>query len=623
MKVNKNMAIYKYLPNTWISYNDSNNSKNNVACFTTAWNVAKVENINKVMLQKDICRRAASFKAAGGDISSQFEEENVSNLVFVKAAMNEGIEDIKCEMNPKTFYCGDPKCGYVYYNKYANDIPKCPKCGKKMKQLEYVYACSCGYASGIVPKFTKEDLYFKPRTSNEYDFIDKHGTKVPNIKVCPVCGKVLLPKNASDPTIFYSQSGSVVNLYNDDYSNVIKKYGTKGQLLILAKWLKIITHEQFLEIVEDPKPFFEGESELHLDPSVLETLNGLPQPIRKKFLQQFTEAYNSNKLTFDSVNTKINNLVALENLQRDKDLLTSKLIEHDILEYPKDEILLDSAIDKNIQTGACIDASDIKSLLSKMKIKDIKVPQYVQILNYAYGYTRLRSRPDLAVTRDKIKLNGFANNNVFVNLLNTEGLLVHLDLKEVYNWLVDNNIIEDDLAEKDEITLREWFIEKVNLEEVVTFKEIDWIGNSLITKAVYSLVHTIAHLMIKSAGKNSGLGKDSLSEMLFPNTCSFFIYPTTTEGVTLGSISGMFETNLLSFLEDTLSDFEICTFDPICAKHENGACMACTYLSEVSCDHFNKDLSRSYLYGGTLKFRKDESIEEPNMIFEVKKGFWK
>ena len=83
----------------------------------------------------------------------------------------------------------------------------------------------------------------------------------------------------------------------------------------------------------------------------------------------------------------------------------------------------------------------------------------------------------------------------------------------------------------------------------------------------------------------------------------------------MGSISGMVETDLELFLQDSLKDNEICTFDPICSTNQNGACVACSYLSEVNCVHFNKDLSRSYLYGGTIKINNEEII--------IKKGFWK
>jgi hypothetical protein len=141
---------------------------------------------------------------------------------------------------------------------------------------------------------------------------------------------------------------------------------------------------------------------------------------------------------------------------------------------------------------------------------------------------------------------------------------------------------------------------KITQEKIDDFKSV-----------VYSLLHTISHMLIISAGKHSGLSKESISELIFLDSSAIFIYPTSSEGVTLGSISGMFESNLLGFLEDALKDNEICTFDSICMNEQNGACIACTYLSEVNCTHFNKDLSRVYLYGGK------------NKEILIKKGFWK
>ena len=39
----------------------------------------------------------------------------------------------------------------------------------------------------------------------------------------------------------------------------------------------------------------------------------------------------------------------------------------------------------------------------------------------------------------------------------------------------------------------------------------------------------------------------------------------------------------------------------------DGSCCACTYLDEVACEHFNKDLSRRLLYGYKAK-GTDEKI---------------
>jgi hypothetical protein len=81
----------------------------------------------------------------------------------------------------------------------------------------------------------------------------------------------------------------------------------------------------------------------------------------------------------------------------------------------------------------------------------------------------------------------------------------------------------------------------------------------------------------------------------------------------MGSLSGMFESDILNFLKKAYSNYETCTFDPICTDTQNGACVACTFISDVACTHFNKDLSRILLYGENSSYKN----------LKLKKGFWK
>ena len=53
-----------------------------------------------------------------------------------------------------------------------------------------------------------------------------------------------------------------------------------------------------------------------------------------------------------------------------------------------------------------------------------------------------------------------------------------------------------------------------------------------------------------------------------------------------------------------------CVFDPICIERHK-ACTGCLFLNEVSCQHFNKDLDRSFIIGHVDKQTKKRVI-----------GFW-
>ena len=118
-----------------------------------------------------------------------------------------------------------------------------------------------------------------------------------------------------------------------------------------------------------------------------------------------------------------------------------------------------------------------------------------------------------------------------------------------------------------------------------------------ITHYVYTLLHSLSHALIKSAGTISGIGSNSISEIIFPNTCSIFIYANTTQGIPLGSLSGMFEQSYKVFLKKASEMMERCIFDPICSDRDNAACSSCIQLTEVCCCHFNQDLTRKYVTG--------------------------
>ena len=615
MKINKNQALYRALPHCWTTYSDSKKSDNKYACEVTVWNTTPVKGVNENIIKDAIKRRVASFEQAGGKVDNELSNSSIDNFKFVEAAMKEGITDIGCRINPTTFYC--QKCENVLYKPKLTSAPLCPECMKNnkkqyMTQLQMVYVCDCGYADGVKPISRNPLKYHAKDKDNQFKFYSQTGSKIEMKMQCPVCNKYIYPKNALDTSLFYSQNGSVVNLYNTDYAKVLDKYKTDAEILMLAKWFGLIDNQKFLNILDDSKNFFEYKSKDVNDPMVIHFARSL-----NKTPEEVVALFNEGETTKDSIyklKNDIRNIVLLDSFGDNQlKIITSCLTEFDTLKNPKGKITLEEGIKKNIDIGSTVDETDIYLLLNKIHIKDMQISEQVEIVNYAYGYTRLRSCPDGTPATANLRLRGFKN-DVFTSILKTEGILVEIDMLSVLKWLVNNNIIKDDIIIDSYEDAKKWFIENIDLSAISHYATISATDN-LVTKAVYSLLHTISHMMIISAGKHSGLSRDSISEIIFANTCSFFIYPTTTEGVTLGSISGMFETDLRLFLEDALKDNEICTFDPVCMNNQNGACMACAYLSEVNCTHFNKDLSRAYLYSG--------KINKNNENITIKKGFWK
>lgn len=493
------------------------------------------------------------------------------------------------------------------------EAPKCSSCNLQMSQLQFVYVCECGYAEGVKPPFAGDFLY-RP-TSKKYQLLKIENKIQRPIELrikCPICGKAYIyPKNATDKSIFTPHSGKNVNLFNKKFGDILNKEGEAAEKLMLAKWLSLVSQEDFEKILAKPDDFFHPVQTIDENDPFIKGL------ISKFGREAILEQYNASKTekTILSVINRIPELISYEDFSDEElKVIVSDLIEYDTLFYPKSKIILEDAISKSLETEQIIDASEIIEKNKTMGIDYCHVAEDVQIVNYSFGFTRKAMTPETA--EGELKLLAFKSGQkykVYSSILDTEGILFQFSRKKIYDWLVANSWIEDDYFIDDEKQAKIWFIEHIKLERISHFEEIS--ENDIVTKAVYSLLHTISHMLIQSAGVNSGLSKDSLSEIIFPNIPAIFIYSTTIQGITLGSISGLFETNYAKFLQHAYENYEICTFDPICSETQNGACVACAYIGDVSCVHFNKDVSRAWLYGGEIVCNGQN--------IKIKKGFWK
>lgn len=614
MKINKNQALYKGLPNSWISFSKEEDSSYKYACRVLSWNTRKVDGIYEEKIINDIKRRIDSFKKAGGDIGD-FNKENLSEyLDFCEAVVNPDFGDINCKISPALFYCNI--CHRVISMKKATERPNCECSGKKIKmqQLQMIYSCECGYADGIWPPKSGNLFYEANKTEKSaYHFIRVENGKRYTDEIFHVCtcGRRLYPKNATDKKNFNPQSGKNVNLFSEKLGELLKKHKTETENLIIAKWLGIITESEYKDILNKPESYYDLSENHGIPEDLINNLMNKLHISKAEAIGYLSD--DTNDKNAEGIALKLNQIYTANNSQ---DLLASSLIEYDTLLYPKSVIGFDEAVKKSLMTSQITCADELLDLNKKLGISFIQVSQSVKIVNYSYGYTRMSTIPTLNSTRKLVlkAFNDYTNKyKVFTNILETEGIIIEFDRKKIYQWLIDNNICNGDYSfdsvEKEKL----FYMENINLDAIVPFMEIE--SGNAITKAVYSLLHSMAHMFIQSAGVNSGLSKDSLSEIIFPNVPAIFIYPTTIQGITLGSISGMFETNYLKFMSDTLEMNEICTFDPICMQNQNGACLACSYISDVSCTHFNQDLSRAYLYGGEISYGSNKKRKI--------KGFWK
>jgi hypothetical protein len=180
--------------------------------------------------------------------------------------------------------------------------------------------------------------------------------------------------------------------------------------------------------------------------------------------------------------------------------------------------------------------------------------------------------------------------------------MLTMDKEAVVKWLSENDIIDDPHIED----LDRWFL--ANVSHPSRFEALDPAGDT-VSRAVYSLLHTFSHSVIQSIGTLSGYGRDSLVEHLLPRTMSVIIYKRSDTDFSLGSIFTLFEERFTDVVEQ-LDETEYCTYDSVCRRDHNCACEDCLFLSNVTCQNSNKNLSRSVYFGGPFDGSHITGFEE-------------
>jgi hypothetical protein len=98
----------------------------------------------------------------------------------------------------------------------------------------------------------------------------------------------------------------------------------------------------------------------------------------------------------------------------------------------------------------------------------------------------------------------------------------------------------------------------------------------------------------------SGIQENNFAEFLFPEALSFAIYAKQTESYTAGGLYTLVNRRLPEWLRGAYQGGGQCFYDSTCANIWGGACHACLHTGEISCQHFNSNLSRIVLYGDRL-----------------------
>lgn len=269
-------------------------------------------------------------------------------------------------------------------------------------------------------------------------------------------------------------------------------------------------------------------------------------------------------------------------------------------------------LDEVIESSMGAEKSKFQQFKKRMELIGIQKATYVEdipLQNVAYGYVRGSFDTKETVLR-AFPFDRFDSKRIpfYLTTVSTEGIVLELDRSKLLKWLNENKIISTGKMSSEEEKI--WFLKNVDVSQISTFSGTRAPG---ITREIFHIVHSISHALIKRIPEQTGIGLDSIGEMIFPNIPAILIFSKESGDFRIGALRDLFENKLYPWVDITVKNIDKCVYDPVC-YHDIGCCHSCMFLNEISCSNFNQDLSRHYLMGNSFgkkltPFWKDAIIE--------------
>lgn len=604
MKRGKNQSLYKYLPETWIDFSVRGKERKQYIAKVLRWNSEKLDGINAKRLIRTVNASVRSFEnqcPTPGPIKPTVgfsAELNKDNCDVLTPKASEEERGIVAQISPLTFYC--KLCNKVYQFSSEEEYQKrryCtnPECHHaELAQFRQIYFCKCGYATDRHNPRCPEHGYQHVKWYGNFDFVcTKCKRPIPMQVKCPVCGDMLRPKVALDPAQFFVFSLSLIDLIDEKLENFISET-EYGPYITFAYWLGLISKEELDEIIKNG---------IVSDPDAYQKVYDQMYTVMFAAFKNETAAATAAKTAADQqCGNRFNDIVnelktKIFTTEGDVSSIAERILEYDLVTRLDDVSDLDSAVDVARLLNTNANPEQYAQIAERFGIKSARVCDRIPFVSCSYGYTRVESEWKEGVQLHALKEEKPGRKNIYATKLNTEGVLFEFDRKKIIEWLLANQIITTDEAPnlESEEEIKMWFLNNIKPSLIHPFSTIDETASKE-TYYVYRLIHSLSHLLIRAAADIGGLGKDSLSEYIFPGVPAVLIYCQNSQGFNLGSLFNTFEAYFDKWMNKAYTSAQKCIFDPICIERQK-ACTGCLFVNEVSCQHFNKDLDRALVVG--------------------------
>lgn len=599
-------VLFKYMIH---SYADFDIKGEPITSRVVGWNDYIDSSQNKSRILNELLLKLTIF-------NSEYEQYDINK--FLKELDQRGIDcfdvrilkptpdddkkhvDIVTVLRPYVFYC--KSCGLVHVitdyknskykdykafigEKFNSEKHRCVDCNGILKQQSIIRVSSKGDA------FDYEPICEKHKYGTKYYI--KQGE--PRDYFCESCGRViqrpfkqredLTP--ALDPRVFFTQFITIVDLKEDEKVKLLGEIGMLPKLLVLSEF-GVIDDKEYDKYSSTLVDLHTNQVSSRSIDYVRKTSN--IRQLLKQLNEPNFETFNDYKTSvfYETIGVK---LLELKEIKARTTMTYSEILK------------------ENTEKSRFVSDKDLLLVFRQCLIKDITISEEVPITNIAFGFTRLSDVPDkdtevqLRLYKDK----GTQNYNFYSTNLQSEGVLITLNRELVIEW-IKNNLLEENLSDLYVNTNEDYRIDYFN----------NYIRSEVLHTIYDELLHTLSHVLIKEISNASGIEVTALSEMLFPEVGSIFIYCTSNEGMVLNSVKSAVSNRLYYILLNCINSINQCNLLSICDSKEKQACLGCVIIPELSCRYFNNNLDRKLLNN---KHKRIYKIH-PNKTIIIKKGMW-
>lgn len=596
MRRGRHQVLYNFLPGEVIDYSDEKNIAKVVS-----WRTEQLHGVNRELLTELVSRRIRRFPSGSRG--------------FPTAGTVDGYEvltprHVEVTLFPLSFECSKPDCGRVVRYSDLREFEakthrryRCARCDGELQQFDLMHWHTCGWAEGMVVRRC-------PVHGDIWVVLNRNGSSAIKrwwfeCKECNPAAPRLIGRVGAHCTrcggkqrmrhgpfrqgeAFYPESLSMVDL---------GPFGSEGQSVQEADYETIITSYLGLLDSATATRFLRREvppSEVDVETKAQKLIeDGIPKATVRRML----EAFGIRDLTHERQRAvrKMHEIIHLN--PADLTEAATEVHEYQAVMGLDGLLSLEAAIQKGIEnkdpTVEGIRAAPKK--LQELGLSQAWVARDLPVLLASFGFSRGDPR------KQKSILNAFPQGQyskgktpIYANRVLTEAIVLELDRGRLFRWLGRLGVGPGLPGVGSGMEEKAWLLNNFAPGAVEPFDDIP--ETAMATRAVYQLVHTLSHTLLTSASSFVGLDKNSMSELLFPSIPALVIYSNSSSDYQLGGMFTLFENQFSMWMDLAVEKARRCLYDPMCIQGK-GACHACLYLAEISCEHSNRDLDRGVLMG--------------------------